>query len=289
MNEVLIAMLRKRLDAAAWTWLEKALASAKPPVQANTWLGYFSGASRRVGKRALEPADDEAARLRAIDPELHLALWGADEAARALLLLALIHLPADAYAELVARSYELGDSREQQSVLRCLSLLPRPERFVGMATDACRTNILPLFEAIACENPYPLRCFPELNFNQLVLKALFNGVAIERIVGLEARANPELSRMAFDYLCEREAASRAVPADIWLALVPHADPGCLPRVLPYLERGTADQRYWLTVALGASRSAEGKAALEAQLSAESDPRIGAAIKASLQRMAPPGT
>ena len=53
-----------------------------------------------------------------------------------------------------------------------------------------------MFEAIACENPFPARYFPELNFNQMVLKALFNGVALARIVGLRRRRNPELARMA---------------------------------------------------------------------------------------------
>ena len=39
-------------------------------------------------------------------------------------------------------------------------------------------------------------------FNQLVLKAMFTGVALERIVGLSRRVNPELSRMARDYAAE---------------------------------------------------------------------------------------
>src|SRR5207249_4870284 len=76
------------------------------------------------------------------------------------------------------------------------SILPRCERFLSTAIDACRTNIIPLFEAIACENPYPARYFPELNFNQMVLKCMFNPIALRRIVGLQSRLNPELSRMA---------------------------------------------------------------------------------------------
>jgi hypothetical protein len=114
--------------------------------------------------------------------------------------------------------YELGDAREQQSWLKAVGLLPRPERFLAVAVDACRTNILPLFESIACENPYSSRYFPERNFNQLVLKALFMGVALTRIVGLSSRLNPHLSRMAGDYAAELRAAGRAVPGDLPLAL-----------------------------------------------------------------------
>lgn len=284
MKTVLTDLLRKRLEPAAWGWMEKALASARPPVHANSFLGYYSGASRRAGKRALELDAVEEGRVRDLDPALDLSAWGADEAARALLLLTAGQLPPDEFADLAIRCYELGDSREQQSWLRALAMLPRPERFVSVAIDACRTNILPLFEAIACENPYPERHFPELNFNQMVLKALFNSVALCRIGGLERRAGAELSRMSFDYLCEREAAGRSVPADIWLALMPHLESGSMPRALRYLEEGSPEQRYWLAVALGLRRSSDSKAALETHCQSESDPRVADAMRAALQKL-----
>ena len=95
--------------------------------------------------------------------------------------------------------------------------MPQCEQYLPQVIDACRTNILPLFESIACENPYPAAFFPERNFNQLVLKAMFNNIALARIVGLPSRKNAELARMAADYAAERTAAGRAVPADIALA------------------------------------------------------------------------
>jgi len=70
--------------------------------------------------------------------------------------------------------------------------------------------------------PVPFSTLPERNFNQLVLKALFNGVALSRIVGLSGRLNAELTRMAGDYADERRAAGRAVPADIGLAMQPRS-------------------------------------------------------------------
>jgi hypothetical protein len=120
--------------------------------------------------------------------------------------------------------YEQGDSHEQQCWMRAVSYLPDPASFLPLVVDACRTNILPLFEAIACENPYPARYFPEPNFNQLVLKAMFNGVALARIHGLASRINPALARMASDYADERRAAGRTIPADIHLALAGAAAP-----------------------------------------------------------------
>jgi hypothetical protein len=48
----------------------------------------------------------------------------------------------------------------------------------------------------------------------MVLKTLFLGVALERILGLDRRKTAELARMAEDYASERKAAGRSVPADI---------------------------------------------------------------------------
>jgi hypothetical protein len=53
-----------------------------------------------------------------------------------------------------------------------------------------------------------------LNYNQMVLKALFIGSPLARLVGLEERITPELVRMAEDYATERQAAGRPVPEDI---------------------------------------------------------------------------
>jgi hypothetical protein len=123
-----------------------------------------------------------------------------------------------AHADLVETCYREGDNRERQAVLYALPMLPAPEIFVDLAVEACRTHVQPVFEAITCENPYPARYFPELSFNQMALKAVFTGVALERIVGLRLRVTEELARMAADYASERRAAGRAVPADLDLLM-----------------------------------------------------------------------
>ena len=56
---------------------------------------------------------------------------------------------ADTFAAAAVACYDQGDAREQESWLKALALLPAPERFLPQAIDACRTNIVPLFEAIA--------------------------------------------------------------------------------------------------------------------------------------------
>jgi hypothetical protein len=99
-------------------------------------------------------------------------------------------------------------------VLRALPLLPPADWAIEIGADACRSSVQPIFEAVACENAFPVWRFPDLNFNQMVLKALFTDVRLARIVGLDARLTPELARMAAAYASERRAVGRSVPPDI---------------------------------------------------------------------------
>lgn len=197
-----ITLLDSSLGEADAQWLHDAVAVAATGAIDQLLERYT--AAHRLGRTALAP---DAA---------HLRQWTREDAGR----LALLHgrRAHPSFVDSVIACYEQGDAREQQSWLRGLPWLPEPQRFLSQAIDACRTNILPLFESIACENPFPARFFPERNFNQLVLKALFNAVPLARIVGLDERANRDLSRMARDYADERRAAGRSVPADIGLAM-----------------------------------------------------------------------
>jgi hypothetical protein len=214
MFQFLVSLLRPRLTASGLAWLDGEIAAAVPGRPLDQVLRAYTAASRQAGRGTLRATEDELQSLRALDPDLSLAQWTIDDVARAVLLLAVAQASPAQFHDAATGAYEHGDSREQQSWLRALPAYPKPERFLSTAIDACRTNIVPLFEAIACENPFPARCFPERNFNQLVLKALFNGIAMARIMGLSTRLNHELSRMAADYAAERRAAGRSVPADI---------------------------------------------------------------------------
>jgi len=190
--------------------------------QLNEILARYTGAARLSsgGGTTLALTGEEAAAIRTagFPADLPLSSWTRTDAARFFQLRELAaSMPPEEFSKIALACFEQGDAAEQTSWCRAVSLLPRPEQYLTHVIDACRTNILPLFESIACENPYPATFFPERNFNQLVLKAMFNNVALARIAGLPSRRNAELSRMAADYAAERTAAGRAVPADIGLA------------------------------------------------------------------------
>jgi hypothetical protein len=176
----------------------------------------FAATGRRLGTMAL---GDDATLGDASGRRWSIAGWGLDEAGRALLLVAgVAHLPAGEHPAWIDGVYRAGALRERQAVLRALAVLPEPARLLAVALDACRASTQPVFEAIACENPYPAAYFPDASFQQMALKAVFTGVALARILDLERRRTPELARMAADYADERRAAGRTVPEDLALLM-----------------------------------------------------------------------
>lgn len=208
-------LLESRLDESGRRWWAGAVSSLAGG--GGELAERFTGASRRVGKRALALGAPERTRLAREGVDWPVTHWAMDDLARVTLLL-LSAGARPAHHDVVETCYREGDNRERQAVLYALPLLPEPETFVDLAVEACRTHVQPVFEAIACENPYPARSFPERAFNQMTLKAVFTGVALERIVGLRSRVTEELARMAADYASERRAAGRPVPSDLDLLM-----------------------------------------------------------------------
>ncbi len=141
--------------------------------------------------------------------------WALSEIGRATMLLyAIDTLPEEKHLRLLLEVYYKGDNQEKQVTLRTLSFLPEAHRFVQIGVEACRSHVQTVFEAIACGNPYPAAHFDDMQFNQMVLKALFTGAPIEDILRWKERCNDELVRMATDFADERKAAGRTVPEDI---------------------------------------------------------------------------
>jgi hypothetical protein len=208
-------VLTSRLPEEAASWFRQALHKVRAKGEAtDAFLIMWSGAGRRLGQAPIAAPTDDEKKL----PFFPTA-WGADEFGRTLLLQAALaaRLP-EAHTALVNELFSTGDLRERQAVLRALPHLPASERFVAVGIEAVRNHATPVVEAIACENSFPARHFPEEAFNQLVLKCLFCEVSLARVQDLARRVTPELRRMVESYASERRAAGRSVPADVSLVL-----------------------------------------------------------------------
>lgn len=179
---------------------------------------YYASLGWRLKRPHAFPTEAEYAQIgRAglVEPQ---RLQVSDLARMHALCRALAELPVEGHAAWVEACFRLGDNREREALLTGLVLLPEPERFRATAVDACRAAVQSTFEAIACENAYPAKYFPQAAFRAMVLKALHLGVDVHRIVGLTDRLDAELAGMASDYASELRAAGKAVPADIEFVL-----------------------------------------------------------------------
>jgi hypothetical protein len=198
------AALAPRADAAGLVWLDERVAeAAADPAAIRT---AFPSVSRRVGRQPLDPADV------ADDP----FAWTVDDAARALLVAA---LPDAARPDELREVYRHGDARERRGALRSLDVADGGPAAPALVGDALRANDVRLVAAAL--GPAGVASLDDDAFAQAVLKALFVGLDVVRIPRLLERTTPRLSAMAADYVHERVAAGRDVPAAIWRVVDVH--------------------------------------------------------------------
>ena len=214
----LLNVIRCHSSESARKWFDQVYSHIDRTVDSHHFTAAYSGVRRRLGtKKIIFHSEDEDFPFdRTWMPLYHATL---DELGRASLLLrATDCLPQEQQIPFIGDIYQHGDCEEQQALLRILAYLPCPSSYRAIAVEACRSNVKPVFEAIACTNTYPFHYFPDSNFNQMILKALFIGSSLHSIVGLHKRLNSQLRQMAIDFARERRAAGRPLPKDIELIL-----------------------------------------------------------------------
>ncbi len=226
---------RQAGDHAAW-FDEAVVALGRSPVERDLHI-VLGLAPRRLGKAdlALSRAD-----LRAADearPGWNPSGWSIDGAARVAVLLAF--RGQRSFAETFKDLRRTADAAELIALYRGLPLYPEPQALDFEAGEALRSNLKPVFEAVAHRNPFPRDHFDRHRWNHMVLKALFVGSELAPIVGLDERANPELARILIDYARERWAAGRPVTPELWRPVRPFADD---PDVRAELDRLPPEQR-----------------------------------------------
>lgn len=254
--ELLQAWLGERLSEGARAFLATAREEIAAGVERRR-LGMLLGlASRHARDRsALAPSPEELAAAASLVPGWLPERWGQLEALRVALLLT---IPDDADLEsTIEFLFSRADEGESRALFRALGLASDPGRFLWRLQDGCRTNIVPVFEAIACDTPFPARGFDDVAWRQLCIKAVFIGAPLWRVQGLDGRLDGELARMALDLVEERRSAGRAIPADLWLCVGEFDQDRSLPALRTELREGDAEARAAALLALGRAGAAQG--------------------------------
>lgn len=243
--ELLRDWVVRRASPEAAAWFEETLERlAREPSDRALYIA-LGLAPRRLGKADLALSPEELEAARAARPGWDPADWSIDQAARLAFLLGRFEGDEEAFVRLLETLFATADVGELVCFYRGLPLYPGQHLLVARAREGARTNMRPVFEAVAHRNPYPTERFDEAAWNQMILKALFVGTRLWPIQGLDARRNPDLACMLIDYAQERRAAGRPVDPELWRCVGPFAEGGMLDdlalalRSADPLERGAA--------------------------------------------------
>jgi hypothetical protein len=250
-QEYLKKALAENSGPEALVWLaeqEEKIAHSTSP---NAFFLAFSKASRHFKKETLSSDLDTRSLSESGMLSFSPSHWNSLQAARIFLLL---QLPQEKtpWMTTVQQLFETADMYEQQALYAALPVLPYSEELLGRAIEGCRTNMSVIFDAIALHNPYPAQFFPEANWNQLVLKAIFMQRPLYLIQQLDQRRNPALAAMAIDFAHERWAAGRGVMPELWRLVVPFLDENVLSDLKKVLASTDANERAAGALALSES-------------------------------------
>lgn len=209
-NSLLWEILREHITASEAEWLQEK--GKTTPLELMT---AFVAAPRFLAKRVVKPNVAQTLELNEILPGFSVEEWGVVRLSRVWLLSCLDTTDKDAYCRHIETLFDTAEMNEMVALYSALPILEYPEKWLFRASDAVRSNMGVVFDAVALRNPYPAKHFTQQAWNQLVLKAIFTDKPIHLIMGLEERVNENLAFTLSDFAHERWAAGRTVPAQVW--------------------------------------------------------------------------
>ncbi len=274
-------MLETRLPRPSVQWFRDACTEITDGVDDVRFAGLVAMASRHArDSTPLAPSADELKRANETLEGWNPERWGLLEALRAALVLTRSDLDDDRGVLAVESLFAFADEGEQRALYRVLPLVPSPERFAARAGEGCRTNIPPVFEAVVLDSPFAVRHFDDGAWNQAVIKAVFLGVPLWRLFGLDTRLGPELARMALDLVDERRSAHRDVQPELWLCLGEHGGARGTEALLKELDASNSNTMGRCAAAYALARAGEGERLVEC-MENEADSVVRAAMQEAL--------
>jgi hypothetical protein len=216
--DAVVALLRgvlvRRITPQSLQWLDAEMDRLRAAGDERRVPVALGLAARKVGRSALGLTAGDAAAADTLRPGWQLQWWRTDDAARVLLLLATHRGDDLAFAARLDRLCTTAEVTEHAAILKGFAVFPAPALLVGRAREGVRSAVQPVFEAVACRNPYPRDHFDAAAWNQMVVKCVFMGAPLAAISGLARRRNPELIQMLRDLAAERRAAGRPMPQEV---------------------------------------------------------------------------
>ncbi|PJZ89869.1 hypothetical protein CH369_15980 [Leptospira levettii] len=212
-------LLEKHTTEAEMKWLDSI-----PKDNPNALMTAFVKAPRFLSKTIIQEELKDQNLIPNL-PGFQVNHWNLVRLSRVWFLSFLVTLSKNELIEKIETLFDTAELNELVALFSSLSILPYPQVWLPRATDAVRSNMGFVFDAIALHNPFPYHEFPDIAWNQLVLKTIFNEKPIQMIYGLSQRNNQNLAISLISFVKERWSAGRDVPPEIWQLMVPYLSEG----------------------------------------------------------------
>jgi hypothetical protein len=209
---ILTEVIKAQVDAPVFNWLMQQPASTENVAKLNV---SFAAMPRKTGKAIIRLTPEQEQALQAIRPHFNINGWNMDRLCRVWLLLHINSSDKDKYILTIENLFLAAEMHEQVALYSALPVLAYQEHWRKRCAEGIRSNIGDVLLSIMCHNPYPSEQLDNSAWNQMVLKAFFTEKPVHQIIGLDERANKDLSRILSDYAHERWAAHRIVNPLLW--------------------------------------------------------------------------
>jgi hypothetical protein len=211
LNAVIADIIKNNITADAWAWL-----NAESGTISNFALNAtFAIIPRKTGKAVVTVTYEQEELLKSIRPGFAIDNWTADMLSRVWLLMRYKGVDEGSYFKAIENLFSAAEMNELVALYTALPVLQYPQLWVRRCAEGIRSNIGTVLEAIMYNNPYPAENLEEAAWNQMVLKAFFTDKQVNKLFGLDSRANHELARILIDYAKERQSANRKVDDMLW--------------------------------------------------------------------------
>lgn len=206
-------IISRHVHPDAFAWLQEKAGAIRNENNAAQLNVAFAAVPRKTGRNSFELTDTERKQLESVYQGFSINQWAADRLCRLWLLLQIND--DQTYCSKIESLFKGAEVNELIALYSSLIILKYPEAWRLRCAEGIRSNIGTVLEAIMYENPYPQLYLDEPAWNQLVLKAFFTEKDVNRITGLDERANKQLASVLVDYAHERWAAQRTVNPLLW--------------------------------------------------------------------------
>jgi len=214
-DSVIAAIIKRSVASEVFNWLEEKAILIREENGARHLNLAFAAITRKTGRQLIKIAEEEREITKKVHSGFSVDDWTTDRLSRLWLLMQTDASDKNNYCAKIENLFNGAEMHELAALYSSLFFFKYPEEWQQRCAEGIRSNIGIVLEAIMYNNPYPSKYLSDLAWNQLVLKAFFAEKNVNRIIGLDRRANKELALILVDYANERRAAHRLVNPQLW--------------------------------------------------------------------------